>query len=224
MKKEALDQNDLNLLAQYGLQNLDLQSGYRLCCKQNEFLSHAGDPIDCIFFVVSGKAKVFVSLSNGKQLLLAYFTSKGIIGDIELMTNKPTNYTTVQAVTEFSCIALPLDVYGAELKSNIDFVNYIAQELAKKLTQRVINGAITTLQPIEARVCAYISQSACDGFFHETLTEVAISVGASYRHLLRCLDKLCADGILGKEPPGFRIIDQVMVDRIAVDLYYSQSE
>ena len=222
MKKQMIDKNNAEvsvLLSQYGLYDLDPQYGAHLILEKGEFLSHAGEPMDCIYFVISGKAKVFLNLSSGKQLLLAYFTSKGIIGDIELMTNKPTNYTTVQAVTEFACIALPLNLYADSLKSNNAFVNYIAIELAEKLTQRVVNGAITTLQPVESRVCAYISQTASNGFFYEQLTDVAVVVGASYRHLLRCLGKLCKDGVLVKEAQGFLIADQRRLDSKAGDLY-----
>jgi CRP-like cAMP-binding protein len=219
MKKYQLSEKDMNLLLQYGLQGLCLKHAKRHLYEQDEFLSHAGEPLDSIYFVVSGKAKVFISLSSGKQLLLAYFTSKGIIGDIELMTNKPTNYTTVRAVTGLACIALPLSIYAEELRNNNIFVNYVAKELAEKLTQRVINGAITTLQPLEARLCASITQTASDGFFRETLIEVAVVVGASYRHLLRCLKKLCGKKILRKELSGYRIINQRILDDNAGDLY-----
>ena len=221
MKKQAITNSpeDKALLAQYGLQGLDTKHGYRMIFEQDEYLSHAGDPMDCIYFVISGKAKVFLSLTSGKQLLLAYFTSQGIIGDIELMTNKPTNYTTVQAVTMFTCLALPLKIYGKALKANNAFVNYVAVELAEKLTQRVINGAITTLQPVESRVCAYITQTASKGVFNETLTEVAVVVGTSYRHLLRCLGRLCEDGVLERGPQGFRIKDKRALDAKAGDLY-----
>ena len=222
MKKQAIDIADAEcqtLLLQYGLYKLDMQHGFYVVFEQGEFLSHAGEPMDCIYFVVSGKAKVFLNLSSGKQLLLAFFTSKGIIGDIELMTNKPTNYTTVQAVTKFACIALPLDIYRDVLKSSNAFINYIAMELAEKLTQRVVNGAITTVQPIESRICAYITQTASNGIFREALTDVAVVVGASYRHLLRCIGKLCDDGVLVREAQGFRIVNRWVLDNKAGDLY-----
>ena len=222
MVKQKIDINcaeEMDLLRQYGLQDLDTSQGYRVTFRQGEFISHAGQPMDCIYFVISGKAKVFLSLSSGKQLLLAYFTSKGIIGDIELMTSKPTNYTTVQAVTKFTCLALPLGIYGDALKTNNAFINYIAIELAEKLTQRVVNGAITTLQPVESRLCAYITQTAVKGVFREKLTDVAVVVGASYRHLLRCLDKLCRDGVLVREGRRFRIVDWAALGGMAGDLY-----
>ena len=219
MKKLPLSSFDRELLSRYGLDSHFFDKAVRLSFLRGESLSREGEQLDYIYFVVSGKAKVFISLSSGKQLLLAYFTSKGLIGDIELMTNKPVNYTTVRAVTDFVCIALPLSIYADELKKNNAFVNYVAEELAEKLTQRVINGAITTLQPLEARLCAYITQTAVGGIFRETLTEVAGVVGTSYRHLLRCLDKLCVKEILKKERSGYKIINQILLDETAGDLY-----
>ena len=219
MKKYALIKSDLELLAQYGLGSLNLAKAARFCFDKGEYLSREGEPLFYIYFVVSGKAKALLNLSDGKQLLLAYFISKGIIGDVELMTDVEANLATLQAVTKFVCIALPLDEYRAVLKSNIVFVNYVGSELAKKLTQRAVNGAITTLQPLETRLCAYILQTANDGVFNEPLTEVAAMVGGSYRHLLRCLDKLCANGILEKRDRKYIVLDLQVLTAKTEDLY-----
>lgn len=219
MKKQNIDKKDRNMLLQYGLQGIDLKNAVRLSFEQGEYLFREGAPIEYIYFVVSGKAKVCFSISNGKQLLLSYFVSKGIIGDLELMTNGRIAFTTIQAISEFVCIGLSLEVYAADLKSNIVFVNYIGRELAEKLMQSHINGAITVLQPLETRLCAYIVQTASNGIFCETLTEVAELVGTSYRHLLRSLDKLCQDKILQKQSYGYRIENQQALIKKAGDLY-----
>jgi CRP-like cAMP-binding protein len=220
LRKSALIEKDKALLAQYGLLHFDLSQASRILLTRGEYLSQAGEPMDALYFVVSGKAKVFISLSDGKELLLAYFTRQGIIGEIELMTDALTTQTTVQAVTELACIALPLAVYGRELKRNISFVNLVAKELAEKLAQRVVNSAITALQPLETRLCAYILQTASDsGYFCEKLTEVAGVMGASYRHLLRCLGKLNEKNILTKIPGGYKIANRKAMEKNAGDLY-----
>ena len=198
---------------------MDLSHAVYIEFEQDEYMFYEGAQMEYIYFVLSGKAKVFLGLSDGKQLLLTYFVSQGIIGEVELMLDAKTAYTTMQAVSSFICIALPLKLYGATLKNNADFISYIARELAGKLVQRGINGAITTLQPLETRLCAYLSQTSRKGYFCETLTEVAGVVGASYRHLLRCFNKLCADGILQKESPGYRIINRQALEDKAGDLY-----
>jgi len=196
-----------------------LDKAMRFSYSHGEFLSREGEPLDFICFVVSGKAKVLISLSDGKQMLLAHFISDGIIGDIELMTGKMTHGSTVQVVTGFECIALPLELYKETLRDNTVFVNHVAKELAEKLMQRAINGAINTLQSLETRLSAYIMQTASDREFRETLTEVALMLGCSYRHLLRSLNKLCQQGVLSKEESGYHVVDSTRLAELAGDLY-----
>jgi CRP-like cAMP-binding protein len=220
LKKSALTEKDKAVLVQYGLRDFDFSQAARITLARGEYLSQAGEPMDALYFVVSGKAKVFISLSDGKELLLAYFTRQGIIGEIELMTDAVTTQTTVQAVTELTCIALPLAVYAYDLKRNIVFINHVAKDLAEKLAQRVVNSAITALQPLESRLCAYILQTASEnGYFCEKLTEVASVMGASYRHLLRCLGKLCDKNFLDKSHGGYRVANRKAMEKNAGDLY-----
>jgi len=219
MEKKPLNNADKALLNQYGLDGTSLTKAQHFSFAQGEYLSREGEALHCLYFVVSGKAKVMLSLSDGKQLLLAYFISKGIIGDIELMTNVQTHQATLQAVTDFNCIALPLNAYKAMLKSNNTFINHIGKELAEKLMQRAINGAINTLQPLEARLSAYIMQTAVDAHFSEQLTDVAVMVGASYRHLLRCIENLCHKRILHKGTKSYHIVNRQALQSMAGDLY-----
>ena len=41
--------------------------------KRNEFLCKEDEPIDYLFFFVEGKAKVYISLKNGKSLLICFY-------------------------------------------------------------------------------------------------------------------------------------------------------
>jgi len=219
MEKRSLYKADVDLLLQYGLQSLDHSDALCLLFEPGEYLLQEGGPIGYLYFVVSGKAKVCLSVSNGRQLLLCYFVSNGIIGDVELMTGRHEAFSTVQAVSKLTCIGLPLSVYASTLKDNIAFINRIGKELAQKLIRRGMNGAITILHPLEARLCAYILQTADGGEFREKQTEVAELVGTSYRHLLRCLDKLCKEGILLKKPSGYQIANHQALNNRAGDLY-----
>ncbi|MDR0296014.1 MAG: cyclic nucleotide-binding domain-containing protein [Prevotellaceae bacterium] len=219
MEKKSLHKSDKKLLSQYGLHDIDLSHAVRFAYDNGEVLFHEGDRMEYIYFVVSGKAKVFLSLSDGKRLLLAYFISEGSIGDVELVEGSLTACTTTQAVTDFICIALPLSIYGSILMGSHTFMSYAAKEFAIRLIQRNINSAITTLQPLETRLCAYIIQTAKDGLFRERLTEVADIVGASYRNLLRCFDKLCKDNILHKSSSGFQIVNEQTLNARARGFY-----
>jgi len=219
MTKKPLTPQAIALLAKYGLSYANFPRAQQLIFTRGEYISRADEALTHLYFVISGKVKILLSLSDGKQLQLGHFISHGIIGDIELMAAKQTIQAAVQAVTDFECIALPLNHYRSTLKSNINFINHIGEELATKLIGRAINGAITTLQPLETRLAAYIYQTAIDNHFTEPLTEVAPMVGASYRHLLRCVNQLCKQGILFKEKKAYRITNRQALEAMTNDLY-----
>jgi len=199
---------DQHIIDSYGLQEIDLSQAHILSKQPGEFLIREGEHLSCLYFVLSGKSKVLLSLSDGKRILVAYFQSSGTIGDVELMEGELTALASVQAVTTLTCLVLPLSYYHTILMNNLTFVQHVARELAVRLVKSNINGAITTLQPVETKLCAYITQSAIDGVFQENLTEVAEMIGSSYRHTLRTLEKLCSLYILQKTEFGYVVLHE----------------
>lgn len=219
MKKRDANISELQTLSEYALVPEEVIDAQLFKFARGEIFVRCSEPMDYIYFTISGRAKVFLDSANGRQLLLSYFVSDGVIGDLELMTGQRNASTTLQAVTEFVCIGLPLETNAARLKQNISFVNHVGNCLANKLLQCSTNSFVNTLHPLEERLCAYIAMTADDGIFNETLTEVASLLGVSYRHLLRCLNKLCENGKLERLPKGFRIVDSVTMSKLA-SLYY----
>jgi len=210
---------DHAIMARYGLRATDFPTAARISFAAGAYLSREGEALNHVYLVLSGKAKVLLSLSDGKQLLLAYFISQGVIGDIELMTDVTTHAATLQAVTDFECIALSQRECRAQLKHNATFANAIGKELAIKLRQRAINGTINTLQPLEARLCAYIIQTSTNNVFNEKLTEVAAIMGASYRHVLRCFTHLCAQSAMTKHGKAYHIKNRSALEAQAGDRF-----
>jgi CRP-like cAMP-binding protein len=219
MKRQGPDPKCKNLLSQYGLSSLDMKQVPCFIFEQGEFLFHEGDAVCNLYFIVSGKAKVYVRASNGKKLLLSYFVSNGVLGSLELMLKMSDYCASVQAVSELVCLGLPLNVYSNALNSNALFMERIGRDLARILYKTTRNAATTILQPLEAKLCAYITQTTSSDVFCEMLTELADFLGTSYRHLLRSLKKLCEDGALRKEPCGYRVVNRQLLNEKAGDLY-----
>jgi len=219
MKRRELDSKCHELLLYFGLDGLDLKDASCIVFEQGEYVFCEGDPVQSLHLILSGKAKIILRSANGKQLLLSYFMSEGILGNLELMVEKAEYPLTVQAISELICVVLPLSVYAREIKGNIRFLNHMARDLAKSLYKANRNALALILQPLEARLCAYITQTAVGGTFRETLTEVAELLGTSYRHLFRVFADLCEAGILQKGISGYRIANQQVLDEKAGDLY-----
>jgi CRP/FNR family putative post-exponential-phase nitrogen-starvation transcriptional regulator len=206
MIKEKLAEKYMNRLSEIGLAGIDMANIFMLRFKKGEYICSEGQPILYLFILLEGKAQVYVTSKDGKTLLLCYYTSKGILGEVELLSDGVAT-SSVQAITEVYCIGLPLLHYKDYLTNNIKFMNYLCSELAQKLSRSVRNSTANILYPLETRLCAYISMSGEGNHFYQKLTETAELLGTSYRHLLRVLEKLCAQGILERVPHGYLIKD-----------------
>lgn len=205
-QQSALSSQDLAMLRRYGLNGHALHGCTAREYGFGEHIVTQGLPLDELFVVTDGKAKVGVAAPNGKNLILCFYVSDGLIGDAEFFADIRTGKTTVVALGRFRCVAIPVSVNREWLWRSLRFAQSAAAELAKKLsgTDAV---ALSSLYPADARLCRYILGAAESGVFRDIMTDVACSIGVSYRHLYRTLGALCADGLLEKSPAGYRILD-----------------
>ncbi|MDO5424842.1 MAG: cyclic nucleotide-binding domain-containing protein [Eubacteriales bacterium] len=167
-----------------------------------------GLPSERLLLVAGGRAKVGVDAPNGKSVILCFYISEGLMGEAELFSGTDVGSTSVTALENFRCIAVPLRENRKYLEENLTFVRIAAQELAKKLVQSTERVVENTLYGAEARLCRYILGASEKGAFRDVMTDVACSVGVSYRHLYRMMEGLCKEGILEKTGAGYRICDR----------------
>ena len=181
-------------LSRYGLDARTL-TGCRVQQYQpGETVLRQGDDATYFHIVLDGAAKVCVNARNGRHLILCYYASSGVLGDVELLLPSPKTTNTVSA---FSCVAVPLRENRVALLGNLSFVSRIGQELAQKL-----------LRSSDAHmISAYILTTQQGGVFREYLTDAALSVGVSYRQAQRIMQSLCSLGVLQKVDSGFQILD-----------------
>jgi len=219
MVKEKLLIMHESILADYGLGGLDLSEICVIRYQSEEFIIQQGHLCPYILIILEGRMKVFNTASNGRTLLFCFNTTKGIMGEVEFAMGLDTAASSVQAMTDVTCIGIPRSRYQKELKSNAVFMNVVSASLAQKMFRSNNNNAINILQSLDARLCAYIAMTSIKGYFKEKLTEVAEMLGTSYRHLLRTLDNLCRQGILEKTRQGYLIKDEAALKQKGGDCY-----
>lgn len=206
MKSFPLGPEEVHLLDRYGLFVIATDHYIGFNFQPGEVILQEGLPMQYLYIIVSGNAKVCVSSPDGKEFTLTHYVSEGILGDIELMTQSYISSTHVTAITDFNCIAIPYQQYANELRSNVTFLNMIGYELSNKLLNSTQNCKNNALLSGEDRLCEYILTHSTYGIFRETLTEVSSSIGISYRHMFRILKHLCDEHVLEKTPQGYKIL------------------
>lgn len=203
----SLTDTHLKLLEKYGLVE---QAGNCLVrsYKAGETIHMEGEPYQRLLLVVSGKAKVCTTATNGKDLVLTYYLSDGLIGDMELASAKGQGAASVVALSDFECLAIPYSSDGNFLMGNLTFLSLLAKGLSEKLLLSSKNYVSTALYTGEQRLCTYILEGSYKNFFQDNLTDVAATIGISYRHMFRLLRKLCEEDILQRQDHGFYILDE----------------
>ncbi len=218
IKRENITEQHIKYLNQFGLEGLNPERLALETYQKGEFLTHEGEPIESLLFIIHGEVRVSVTGENGKSLLICFYSTDQIIGNMELMANIPAA-ATCEAISEVTCVAVPMDFYEQALRSNLYFVNFVGSRIAEMLAQSSRNNALNILYPLKTRVCSYIAVMQQDGVFTAPLTETSELLGSSYRHLLRTLNELCQDGVLQKTKGGYLIKDEAKLESTAADYY-----
>lgn len=192
--------------------------------EKNQFIFKEDEDIKYLIFLIKGKLKVYVTLSNGRSLLNCFCQDFKVFGDLEFI-NSQTAYSNVQAIVDTYCIGIPINKVREYLLNDAKFLKYICSELGEKLLKFSRNTSINLLYPLENRLASYILATGQKNHnngrieFNENLTEIAELLGASYRHLLRTLNMLCLKGSIEKKNGYYEIIDRGILEELAVGVY-----
>lgn len=195
--------------------------------ERNEYLCTEGEDMSYFTFLIEGKAKVFKTLPNGKNLLLSFYKPLQVIGDIEAVKNHEAS-STIQALSDCYCLGISMEKVRNELTKDSKFLKFICESLAEKLSAISTNSSVNLLYPLENRLASYINEASevvnpdnCKDYidFVDNLVNLAELLGSSYRHLLRTFNGLCQKEVIEKDKFGYRVIDKLLLEKLAGDLY-----
>jgi len=183
---------------------------------RGESILESDRPVTDLLFLVDGRARVFTSAANGRQLLLCFYEPPQILGDLEILQDGPLATTNVEATTACWCITAPRSYVARRLETDNDFVRTLSALLAHKLERVIRNSALNLLHPVDARLASFITATAIetpDGeLFSANITHVAEQLGTSFRHLHRTLTALCAEGLLRKTAAGYLVLQPLQLE------------
>jgi len=200
----------------------DIRDEMRLLLfKKNEFLCKEGEPLEYMMFLTEGKAKSYISLENGKNLLICFYEDFQVMGDVELLSAEKAS-GSMQAVEDSYCIGIPMSYINPGLMDDSRFLRFICKSLGNKLHRSSHNSSINLLYPFESRLAGYIlktSEKTDRINFEGNLTEIAELLATSYRHLLRVLDKFCEMKYLKKDRGIYEVTDYENLKKLSAEVY-----
>lgn len=195
--------------------------------KTRDYLVKSKDPLKYLLFLVEGKAKVFMSMENGKSLLMRFFEPFDLIGDVEFACQDPY-ICNLQAITEVICLGLDVNLVKSSISENTNLLLFICKTLGRKMVALDTAAAINQVYPLENRFASYLTaitdhlgdnSGIIKELYAENLTELASLLGTSYRQLTRVIKKFKDKGILERKGNEFIVLDQQQINELSCDIY-----
>lgn len=196
-------------------------------CQKGELICESSARIEYLYFLVSGKLKIYALLDNGKSLLLRFSKPLNIIGDMEFLNNFPARSNIEAQVNSYLIGIKYTDLYRYAY-DDPTFLRFLITNLSYKLNATSHAAALNQLYPLENRFASYLlsvsfdehDESKIDEIKTQRLTEIAMLLGTSYRHLNRVIGQFRRNGILSQEKGSLRILDLSKLKSLAKENIY----
>lgn len=182
-----------------------------------EIICNEGEPFPYLYYLVKGKAKIYLTHKNGQRTLVLFAQAPCFIGEMGLLEIEP--YAKgVTAMEMCTCLALPLSSCSNMLLEDPKFLRNLARILGDKARNRTDNLAKSYAYPFENRFASFILISSCDNIYNEMHTEASEFLNVSYRHLLFTLHDLCSRQILEKHGRDYHILNRDYLERLTDEI------
>ncbi len=209
------------------LEKSDFESFFSFSIKEDVrlYLAEKGDDIlkegekfdGFLYYMVSGRAKLFCSLSNGKTSLLDFLRGDCFIGELELLNVRKSSMG-IKALSTCFLLALPIEKYRSSLLSDACFLRILCTTLAEKEEQRMYALLNTQGFPLANRLAHLVLFASFDGVYTERNTDASAYLGVSYRHLTQVLGEFTQYGYLKRTQDGYLITNEQALRLLADEL------
>lgn len=179
-----------------------------------EAIMKEGEKPGNLYYMLEGRAKLFLSHANGRITLINFLDAPCFVGEMELIGAQETT-NGVTAITPCVCYEICVDKCRGRLLEDTKFLRYLCVFLGRKALENTDNYSRNQAYPLETRLAGFILMTAHNGVYTERHTEAAEFLGVSYRHLLFVLAGFVEKGLLLKTRRGYELADPVKLRELA---------
>lgn len=180
-----------------------------------EYVCRGGDTIGRLFFLITGRTRIFTTLYNGREFLYRIYRPGSIIGDIEYFLDIPA-VCSVQCIEPVTIGSVPRSaIQRYESTLALEAMKALGAGLAEKLKANSLNEAVNSSYPADNRLAAYFLSIPAGQPHLGTLTELAGWLGTSYRHLLRLISRFVETGAVTKSGKRYLSGNRLLLERYA---------
>lgn len=147
-------------------------------------LYHQGDAQDAVHLILQGEARAYISMPNGKEMLMMLFNPGDLLFEIGVLHGLPSP-AAIRAIKPVETLMIPRKAVLDLMMMNSLVGTGIAQMLAMRFGQTAVRRATSPVKPVESRM-AEIVLSLADkpgSTIAVNQSMLASRVGASRQHV-----------------------------------------
>ena len=185
--------------------------------QKKERICREGVNVPYLYYLISGKAKIYMSHKNGRVSLINFIQAPSFIGELGLIGVESVT-KTVEVIEECMCLVLPLKDCRHLLLQDATFLQKLCKFIGEKTITRTESYAKNNSYPFENRLAAFILLTEQNNSYTEKHTEASEYLNVSYRHLLYVLNQFCQQNYLKKDGRTYYIQDRNLLEKLADEL------
>jgi CRP-like cAMP-binding protein len=182
-----------------------------------------GEQPRTLSFLIEGRLKIFTSSSEGKKLIVAFTQPFSMVGDIELVQQKPYLHT-VEAITDGKFLSIPVEIVTQYGMSHLPFVQFLLETITGKFYANAYAQTFNLLHSVDVRFASYLLSITTEEQYVSIhhIRDVADLIGTSYRHLNRIIAQLCEAGYIERSERTIRILNREQLLLLAKQNIYEE--
>ena len=177
--------------------------------KRRDLIFEEGDYPRYLYFVKSGKAKVFKTNEDGKEYIIEICKAGDFFGYLDLL--KDEKYTESAAAMEESEISLiPKEDFSKLLNANRDVASQMIKMLANNVTakeEQLLNLAYNSVRRRVADAILLLHEKQGEGNISILRDDLARIVGTAKESVIRMLTEFKEDGYIEVIDGAIKIVD-----------------
>ncbi len=211
-----------NVLIKHSFDELDIKT-----YNKGEFIISESDSIEHMYFLLSGKTKVYKEYENGKTLLLQFVDGLSSMGDVEYINGLTHASGSVSAVNQVKLFKISFKELDRRYKKCFEFRDYLIKHLSMRLLSSHSKTGLNLIYSMQTRLASYLlsmkNKTTKNIVMLNNLQELSDNLGTSYRHLHRTLKELSDNQIIVREKNRITILNINELEELARGNIYEDS-
>ncbi len=204
----------------------DAQLNTLLTCVQHHrfrrgsFLLRAGEEIDALYIILSGRAKVLIPDEEGHEVILTVLGPHEFFGEMGLLDDLPRS-ASVETLETCEMLRLSKAGFTNVLKDNFELAMLIVRNLVRRMRdadRKIESLALIDVYGRVARLLIDMAQNVEGKWIVEHAPpkeEMARMIGASGRMIRRVVKDLHKKGLIRAEKRRIQILDKASMQKRA---------